>query len=561
MTIAVNKANWEVAKFIDVPAELVDYNFVIAQLLVKRGIETKSAAEQFLSPSLNQLGDSKLIAGLEVAVTRIQKAVEQQEKVVVYGDYDVDGVTSATVLVGVLKELGLEAEVYLPERLNEGYGLNTQALDKLHANGCQLVITVDNGTVAVDEIAHANRLGMEVVVIDHHEPHGEMPEAVAIVNPKIKDSKYPFKECAAVGVVYHLARVLVGEDEAQKYLELVGIGTIADVVPLVEDNRVFAVEGLRRLNSTNRPGLQALIAIAGISGKELEAYHIGFQIGPRLNAAGRIDHAKLAFDVLNASNIKEASAFAENLNNLNSSRQELSSQMLIAAQVQAEAGNKKVIVVGSERWSIGVAGIVAGRLVEQFAKPALVFEFKDGKAKGSARSVDGVHLVELIGEVEELVEQFGGHAKAAGLEVELARFDEFKTAIEQRAEKIADELLVAKVSLEMWLAADQVNLELADKLEKLAPYGFGNPTPTFGVMGATYMSCQPFGGDRFAKFLFKDDFGKYLEFVYFGEWKELQAELKAGNRYDVAFNIGVSLWRERKFLQLKLVAIRDQASN
>ena len=561
MTIAVNKANWEVAKFIDVPAELVDYNFVIAQLLVKRGIETKSAAEQFLSPSLNQLGDSKLIAGLEVAVTRIQKAVEQQEKVVVYGDYDVDGVTSATVLVGVLKELGLEAEVYLPERLNEGYGLNTQALDKLHANGCQLVITVDNGTVAVDEIAHANRLGMEVVVIDHHEPHGEMPEAVAIVNPKIKDSKYPFKECAAVGVVYHLARVLVGEDEAQKYLELVGIGTIADVVPLVEDNRVFAVEGLRRLNSTNRPGLQALIAIAGISGKELEAYHIGFQIGPRLNAAGRIDHAKLAFDVLNASNIKEASAFAENLNNLNSSRQELSSQMLIAAQVQAEAGNKKVIVVGSERWSIGVAGIVAGRLVEQFAKPALVFEFKDGKAKGSARSVDGVHLVELIGEVEELVEQFGGHAKAAGLEVELARFDEFKTAIEQRAEKIADELLVAKVSLEMWLAADQVNLELADRLEKLAPYGFGNPTPTFGVMGATYMSCQPFGGDRFAKFLFKDDFGKYLEFVYFGEWKELQAELKAGNRYDVAFNIGVSLWRERKFLQLKLVAIRDQASN
>ena len=561
MTIAVNKANWEVAKFIDVPAELVDYNFVIAQLLVKRGIETKSAAEQFLSPSLNQLGDSKLIAGLEVAVTRIQKAVEQQEKVVVYGDYDVDGVTSATVLVGVLKELGLEAEVYLPERLNEGYGLNTQALDKLHANGCQLVITVDNGTVAVDEIAHANRLGMEVVVIDHHEPHGEMPEAVAIVNPKIKDSKYPFKECAAVGVVYHLARVLVGEDEAQKYLELVGIGTIADVVPLVEDNRVFAVEGLRRLNSTNRPGLQALIAIAGISGKELEAYHIGFQIGPRLNAAGRIDHAKLAFDVLNASNMKEASVFAENLNNLNSSRQELSSQMLIAAQVQAEAGNKKVIVVGSERWSIGVAGIVAGRLVEQFAKPALVFEFKDGKAKGSARSVDGVHLVELIGEVEELVEQFGGHAKAAGLEVELARFDEFKTAIEQRAEKIADELLVAKVSLEMWLAADQVNLELADKLEKLAPYGFGNPTPTFGVMGATYMSCQPFGGDRFAKFLFKDDFGKYLEFVYFGEWKELQAELKAGNRYDVAFNIGVSLWRERKFLQLKLVAIRDQASN
>src|SRR5690606_29208873 len=174
VTIAVNKANWEVAKFIDVPAELVDYNFVIAQLLVKRGIGTKSAAEQFLSPSLNQLGDPKLIAGLEVAVARIQRAVEKQEKVVVYGDYDVDGVTSATVLVGVLKELGLEAEVYLPERLNEGYGLNTQALDKLHANGCQLVITVDNGTVAVDEIAHANRLGMEVVVIDHHEPHGEM---------------------------------------------------------------------------------------------------------------------------------------------------------------------------------------------------------------------------------------------------------------------------------------------------------------------------------------------------------------------------------------------------
>lgn len=554
-----NTANWEVANFQDVPADLAGYDFVVAQLLLQRGITDKQAAERFLRPSLDQLADPYLLPDFEKAIERIKQAIAGKEWIVVYGDYDVDGVTSSTILISVIKKLGGHATVYLPERMKEGYGLNIPALDQLKSEGADLIVAVDNGTAAYDQIAHANSIGLDVVVVDHHEPHGHIPEAVAVVNPKLEHSEYPFRECCAAGVSYHVARALVGDEAAREYLDLAAVGTVADVVPLVSDNRVLVVEGLKVLNKTQRFGLQALIEVAGLMGKEIEAYHLGFQLGPRLNAAGRIDHASLAFDLMNAGDYSTALQKAKQLNDLNTRRQEMTDGMLVAAKAAAaKMGEEKILVVGAADWSIGVAGIVAGRLVEAFSKPAIVFEYQETHAKGSGRSVDGVHIVDLLNEVADELDHYGGHAKAAGLSVARERFESFRTHLQQVArEKIEASLLRPRVSIAIALEPAHVTSTLVENIERFAPFGFGNSTPVLAMMGLSYVRCEPFGaGARFGKLLMTSG-DKTVELVVWDGWEELIFDMEQGKKYDVAFTASTTQWKDRRFLELKLVAIRD----
>lgn len=552
-----NRANWEVANFKDVPEELLGYGFVVAQLLLQRGIDTKEKAERFLRPALDNLGDPSNILDLDKAVARIQRAIEEKEWIVVYGDYDVDGVTSSTVLTSAIRELGGRVDVYLPERLKEGYGLNIPALQQLKDEGADLIVAVDNGTAAVEQIAFANSIGLDVVVIDHHEPHGELPAAHALVNPKREGSDYHFKECAAVGVAYHVARKLIGDGPAQKYLDLVAVGTVADVVPLVEDNRIFAVEGLKLLNKTTRPGLLALLEVAGLTGKEIEVYHLGFQIGPRLNAAGRIDHARLAFDLLNAPDYFSALVLAKQLQELNARRQSMTEVMLEEAKArQKEFAGEKIILVGGEGWSIGVAGIVAGRLVEAFSKPAIVFEYQEEYCKGSGRSVDDVNIVELLNEVSEYLDHYGGHAKAAGLSVKKDKFELFKNTLETIARDAIDSsLLVPKVKVSILLEAAHVDSKLLADVERFSPFGFGNSTPTFAIYGLEYVRCEPIGYGAVAKLIFQSPEGKRIDFTCF-DYKELIFDLDEGHKYDVAFTVSADKWKDRTFMQLKLQAVR-----
>ncbi len=550
---------WTIPELLEIPSGLAHLDFITAQLLLQRGVTTKEEAEKFLTPSLRDLGNPRDLADLEKGAERIRSAIKKKENIIIYGDYDVDGVTSATTLIFAIQKLGGKVDVYLPERLKEGYGLNNVALQHLRDEGADLVVTVDNGTVSRDQIEFANSVGLDVVVIDHHEIHGELPAAHAIINPKRSDNKYAFKDLAAVGVTFQMVRELIGDELAYECLDLVALGTIADVVPLLGENRILAVHGLKRLNTTKRIGLRALIEVSGITDKMLDVYHVGFLLGPRINAAGRIHHAKLAFDLLNALDMKQAMKLAWELNDLNMVRQEMTTRILQEAEEQAEQyKHEKMILVGSADWSIGVAGIVAGRLMERFSKPTIVFEFQDTHCKGSARSVDGVHILEAISLVASDLEHFGGHAKAAGLSVQKEKFEAMRTKLLKKVQKTIDsEYLKPNINVSLMLEPAHVNWKVLDMVERFTPYGLGNPTPVFAVQNVKLLDMELMGmAGSHLKLTFVDDSNIRLTVVSFDRW-DIMLELTKDNRYDVAFTVGPNEWNGRKYLQCKLVGVRD----
>lgn len=552
-TITKQETRWVVSDLEESPKELAEYDFILSQLLLQRGIETNIEAEKFLQPSLDDLGNPFDLHGMKEAVTRIKQAVQNQEKIVIYGDYDVDGVTSATVLHLALKEMGLEAEVYLPERIKEGYGLNNEAIEKLAKVGTKLMITVDTGTTAVDEIALATKLSMDVIVIDHHHVPDILPKCVAVINPHRENQKYAFADLAAVGVVHRLACALVGE-KANQWLDLVALGTVADVVPLLGENRTLTVFGLEVLNRTTNIGIKALIDIAGLRDKKLDVYHIGFQIGPRINAAGRIEHADVSYELLNAEDEAQALRLATTLNSLNARRKDMTQDILKSADLRSAMWkNEKIIIIENEGWSVGVVGIVAGRLTEKYSKPSIVFDKQEGIYKGSARSVDGVHIVELLDEIKDLLASYGGHAKAAGVSVEIDKYADFKSALLKVAqEKIDEKLLAPSVGISFMLNVAQVNDELLSIVEKMAPFGFGNTTPVFGIENLTLKYIDRFG-PIVIKMKFIDDNGEMIEVIGFDRDGELSSGLLKGQRYNVAFNISTNEWKDRKYRQQKLV--------
>jgi single-stranded-DNA-specific exonuclease len=538
-----------------------------ARVLAGRGHREPEAAERFLASSLADLPDPFTMKGMEAAVARIVRAIEARESIVCYGDYDVDGVTSTVLLAGFLRAAGADVVTYTPHRLIEGYGLNTDAVRKLAAAGARLLVTLDCGITSVDEVRAAAALGLDTVVVDHHTVPVELPAAAAILNPHQPGCDYACKDLAAVGVTFALAMALrkrlrergrFGEGRAEPNLkdalDLVALGTVADVVPLVGANRILVRWGLEAIARSRRPGLRALKRVAGmVEGAEITAGQVGFRLGPRINAAGRLDDAGRGVRLLLATDEDEARLLAEELDRENQARQEIERRILVEAIEDAAAGvaaGARGLVLARDGWHAGVVGIVASRIVEKFHRPAVLVALEELSGKGSGRSIEGFHLYDALAACSGHLSRFGGHKHAAGVTVNRAQLPAFRAAFEAHAAaRIRDEDLVPRTRIDGWIAAADVTARAADDLARLGPYGAGHPEPVFALRGAAAKARTVGAGNAHLKLAL----GGGLDAIGFGLGDRLAA---CAGPVEAAFTVGFDEWDGRRRLQLKLRDVR-----
>ncbi len=494
----MKEKKWVVAKPAKGPVEKISAKLgilpITAGLLVNRGISSTQDAEAFLCASLSDLPSPFLMKGMEEAVERLCRCVHKKEKIAVYGDYDVDGITATSLLTGFLRALGCDVVYYIPDRFKEGYGVNSQALRALKQKQVTLVISVDCGITAVDEVAQAGALGMDFIVTDHHSFLGQLPEAVAVLNPRQTDCGYPGKEVAGVGVAFNLALALrrtlreegffetTAEPNMGDFLDLVSLGTVSDRVPVENVNRIMLKEGLKRMRSPKRPGLRALKDVSGI-GDGIEIFDLGFRLGPRINAAGRLDSADKAVELLLSDSREEAFSLAKFLDERNSRRREIEEGILRDATRMVESvpggteGNS--LVLSSREWHRGVVGIVASSIAGSYGKPAFLISVdENGVGRGSGRSFGGINIFSVLSKCEDLLMEFGGHAYAAGvtlLEEKIGLFRErFSEELEKSGQKPESRL---NIDSEITLAS--ISDTLVSEIETLSPFGEGNPEPLF----------------------------------------------------------------------------------
>ena len=553
----------------------------VGRVLWARGYRDAASAERFLAPRLDQLPDPFGLKGIEPAVARLVRALASGEKVCVYGDYDVDGVTSTALLVSVLRRLGGNVDFYVPHRLVEGYGLNVQAMEKLAARGTRLVVSADCGVTAVAEVEAAARLGLDVVVIDHHTASQDLPKAVAILNPHQPGCTFPGRELAAVGVAFHLLLALRKrlreqgwfsekrpEPNLREQLDLVALGTIADVVPLTGPNRILVHFGLRELARGARAGVLALKSVAQLAG-EVSAGDVGFKLGPRINAAGRLDDASVGVRLLLTEDLREARSLASQLDKANAERQELQARIAgEAIEMASRLGTpeqRRSIVISSPGWHVGVVGIVASRLVEKFHRPAVVIAEDGGVAKGSGRSVEGFHLYDALARCSRTLVKFGGHKHAAGVTLDTARIGEFAGALETEARaKLDPAQLTPRLRIDAELRPADIGMKLAEQVRRLAPFGAGNPEPVFLCSELTANEVRLLPDKRGAgPGHLKLRLGE-LRGVAEVDPPEFDAigfglggtALAVGTRLDAAFQLSVDNWNGSDRLQLKLKDLR-----
>lgn len=531
---------------------------VLADLLVKRNLADPEAARKFLYPEINMLSQSLLLPGMASAVGRIKEAVDRQEKVVIYGDYDVDGICSITVLKEFLDNLLPEVDYYVPNRFQEGYGLNPDAIRSIHNQGCQLLITVDCGIASLEEIRLAGELGMDVVVTDHHEPGPSLPRAAALVNPKLDPGKCT--ELAGVGVTFHLVRALgrvfPGVDP-MGWLDLVALGTVADIVPLTGDNRILVKEGMKRFRKTERPGLKALIEVSGLKGSDLQYWHLGFILAPRLNAAGRMEDAGSAVELLLTRDEVKARMLAEKMTVLNTTRQSIEAGILKEAQAEAshrvEQG-EKVLVLAREGWHQGVLGIVASRLVEGFGRPVLLVSWDGEQGKGSGRTAPGFDLFQALDRCREHLERFGGHQQAAGVVVHRSRIESLRQALNEVAASSCDEYPESQLVIDAELNLGEITMELARELLLLEPFGLDNPAPVFMLRSAVILNPRVVGKNKeHLKFQVqvRGQAGDPVEAIGFGMADYLEQPL-ATQLFDVVFEPEINSFRGRESIQMRV---------
>lgn len=472
---------------------------ITAQVLVNRGIDSADEAKRFLAPSTEDLLDPFLLPDIEKAVDRLAKAIQDQELIFIYGDYDVDGVSATSLYLEVLGELGARVSYYIPHRLKEGYGLNVDAIQWIAQQGGRLLITADCGTTSHQEIALANRLGLDVIVTDHHQVPAERPAAYALVNPHRSDSRYPFQGLCATGLAFKVAQALLqrsfGDGSSERltpYLDLVALATIADLVPLVGENRYLVKEGLARLSASggqnHRIGIQALKEEVGLK-DEVGVGTVGFALGPRINAAGRLARADTGVRLLTSRNPAEARQLSFELNQANRERQQIEERVLAeaVAQIRQEGLEKnRTLVLASRHWHLGVVGIVASRIVERYHRPTVLIAIDpEGIGKGSARSIPAFHLYEGLARLAHLLERFGGHKYAAGLVIRSERIASFREAFESVAQAtLKPEDLLPSLKVDAEVEPEALTFRLLSELERLAPFGMANPEPTLAIRGA-----------------------------------------------------------------------------
>lgn len=479
-------------------AENMSLDPFIALMLVSRGITQPLDIDEFFSNDVI-LSSPFGIKDMDKAVERIRPAIESKEKIAVFGDYDADGVTATALLYSYLKKCGADAVYYIPDRMTEGYGTSKEAIDELNKQGVTLIITVDNGIAAVEETEYAKTLGIDMVITDHHKAGEILPDAVAVVDPHRQDDLSPFKEWAGVGVAFKLVSAIEGddgEDILDEYSDFIAIGTLADVVSLTNENRVLVKAGLEKINSRPRLGIEMIKQVSGVS-KFLSSTGVAFTVAPRINAAGRMDSAYMALELLLCEDEQKARSLAEEIDSANKSRQSVEAAITSQAIRSIEENGYKydrVLVVSGEGWHSGVIGIVAARLVEKYGKPAIVIAIDDDGAKGSARSLGDFSMYDALRSCENMLTHFGGHMLAAGMGIEKDRIDEFRKAVNEYASHI--HMPFPTLRLDCKLNPAYISVDLANNLSAMEPYGNGNDQPLFGLFGMSVNSVYPIGDGK-----------------------------------------------------------------
>ena len=526
-----------------------------ARLLFSRGIKDEDSLSRFLAPSLDDLHDPYLLHDMDKAVNRIRRAIEQGEFILVYGDYDADGMTSASILKETLEQLGAECLVYLPNRFTDGYGPNASVYKYfIEQQGISLIVTVDNGVAGHEAIDLAQSMGVDVIVTDHHSMPEVLPDAYAIVHPEHPEADYPFKQLAGCGVAFKLACALLEEVQVE-LLDLVAIGTIADMVSLTDENRIMVQYGLEVLRNTQRLGLQELFEVAGISSSDLTEETVGFQLAPRLNALGRLDDPNPAIDLLTGFDDEEVHEIALMIQNKNEERKEIVQAIYEEAKSLVDP-NKSVQVLAKEGWNPGVLGIVAGRLLEELGQTVIVLNIEDGRAKGSARSIEAVDIFEALDPHRELFIAFGGHAGAAGMTLEVEQLDALSEILETYVkDKGIDAKGKSKLYLDEELDLENLSLEAVKSYERLAPFGMDNQKPVFYIRDFQVENARSMGaGDSHLKLKISKGTANF-EVVAFGQGAKA-TEFAQTKQLELAVTLSVNQWNGQTTLQLMMVDAR-----
>jgi len=563
-----------------------EYQPLVLQLLYSRGLTTQKQIDEFFNPDYGEdLHDPFLMLGMKEAVKRILKAVKKQKKIAIFGDYDADGVCGTVILKTILEALGAKLSgVFIPNRMIEGYGLNNEAVKKAASQETDLIITIDCGITDFGEIKLANSLGMEVIITDHHLVGKKVPAAKVIIDPFQKGDRYPFKELSGAGVVFKLAQALLKSQKpkvpSQKIsdgwekwlLDLVAIATVADCMPLLGENRTLVRYGLIVLAQTQRIGLQELMRVARIAPSfeaetlktNLDGYSLGFILAPRLNAAGRIHHANLAFELLITESRQEASEMAQRIDDFNRQRQKLTDE--IVAQIEQRIKGKTkdaeqpVIVEADKDWSPGIVGLVAGRIADRYHRPTIIFNQKEATSRGSARSIPSFNIVEAIASCADLLKEFGGHPVSAGLCLENKKLPLFKEKINQYARtKLIGKDLIPAMEVDLEVGANDINWEFFDKLVNFEPFGQANPAPVFLFKNLEILNCRFVGnGSQHLKLELKSSNleNKIFKAIGFRLAKNGGQDLKIGDKVDIVFELIIDEWNGNRELQFKIIDIK-----
>lgn len=546
----------------EITEEYIKQKYKLKNLIVKiieqKNFKNEEELKVFLNPTRNDFYDPYLMPDMEKAVSRITKALKNNENITIFGDYDADGITSTTILKRFFHDINKECNVYIPNRLNEGYGLNKNAIKKLSEDGTNLIITVDCGITAIEETKYAKELGIDIVITDHHEPGEEIPDAEAVVDCKRKDNKYPFRELAGCGVAFKLTQALcknleLNENQALKYLDIACVGTISDVVPLVDENRVIVKLGMLLLKQTKNLGLKQIINNAHF--KEFNSMSVAFGITPRINACGRLGHQDEALELFTTDNQEKATELAKKMDEYNIQRQleekRIYDEAITLLQEETQTnGITNCIVLGHENWNPGVIGIVSSRITEKFYKPSILVCFDKDIAKGSGRSIEGFDLHKALMECDKYLTNYGGHSLAAGLSLNTKDFEKFKNMINEYAEKnIKDEDLIPTINIDLKLEDSQLNIEDVEELKLLEPFGQSNEEPIFMITNLKVVSIKTLSDGKHLKLYLKNQ--NYLDAIGFN-LGERANELKIGDTIDIVGNLNINEFNNTKKVQMLL---------
>ncbi|MEK7621247.1 MAG: single-stranded-DNA-specific exonuclease RecJ [Patescibacteria group bacterium] len=542
-------------------------NQVFKKLLLSRGLKSQAQQTAFLNPNYNELGDPNLLPDIKQAVKRLKNAHKNKEKVVIYGDYDIDGLSATTLLFDAFSQFGFDVSTFIPSRFDEGYGLSSDAIERLSEQGAQLIVTVDCGSLSIGEIAHAKKMGVDVIVTDHHNLGDKLPDAVAVINPKRTDHKYPFRDFSGVGVAFGLVRALQGEikglkDGHEKWLlDLVALGTICDIVPLVGENRTLAFWGLKVMQQTHRSGIRALIAVSKINPSDLNARGLGFGLGPRLNASGRLETAQISLDLLTTRDNGQALQLAQELDSMNQIRRKDQNRIFEEANLQvSKYTDDEVLVLSSKNWNHGIVGIVAAKILEAHQKPTFVLQEISDETKGSARSFSDFSVGEAIKYSQTHIIKGGGHNLAAGVTLKTTKISEFRLSVNEyyKSLKLSDQKAHLLPKSDITLSNfDDIDEDLVEQIAQLEPFGDGNTQPIFLIENLSVEKVRKMGDqNQHVKLTLRDTLGNDMQFLAFSAPKHYFAQ--PGDTVNVWCALDINEWQgvrsvEGRLLELSLV--------